>query len=246
MSRRKPRPNTAGGVHEACETPGWVVDQAYDRIFAAMPGGRWLEPGAGRGNIIRAINRHRSDVEWTAAEIREECRAPLEETGALVAIGDFLKMETSSTFDVCAGNPPFSLAESFVEKARSMARQTVLLVKVALLEGGKRQAWLDRIGQPEEIHVLPHRPAFVGGHSDSCVYAWMTWWSHIPHAYARTFRLPVWPEAARGVRPRSKPIDLGTVRVGPELSLDAIARADVEPFTGGSCSSVGLAAGAAE
>ena len=42
----------------------------------ALPGGNWFEPGAGEGNLIKAVNRN--DINWTALELREECKPFLE------------------------------------------------------------------------------------------------------------------------------------------------------------------------
>ena len=42
----------------------------------SLPGGRWLEPGAGADAIVRTVSR--ADVEWDLVELRPKARAELE------------------------------------------------------------------------------------------------------------------------------------------------------------------------
>lgn len=65
-------------------TPRWTVNAVLSAL--RLPEGRWLELGAGEGDIIRAVHARRCDVTWTAVELREECRPSLEATGAEVVI----------------------------------------------------------------------------------------------------------------------------------------------------------------
>jgi hypothetical protein len=52
-------------------TPAWTVDRLFESL--PLPGGAWLEPSAGEGAIISAVNDLRSDVRWCAVELRGEC-----------------------------------------------------------------------------------------------------------------------------------------------------------------------------
>ena len=57
-------------------TPAWVVDRLLEVVD--FPGGRWLEPCAGDGAIMRAVNAWRADVRWDACELRAECTPALD------------------------------------------------------------------------------------------------------------------------------------------------------------------------
>jgi hypothetical protein len=69
-------------------TPPWVVHRILGRL--ALPSGEWLEPSAGDGAIVRAVNR--SGVRWTLCELRPQCQPVLEPLGR-VEIGDFLALD---------------------------------------------------------------------------------------------------------------------------------------------------------
>lgn len=59
------------------QTPPWCVERLMDKIGPQLnpEDNRWLEPGAGEGNVIWAVNEHLAGVNWTAVEIRPECRS---------------------------------------------------------------------------------------------------------------------------------------------------------------------------
>lgn len=184
---------------DAYETPEWVPDQAWEDCISCLPGGHWIEPGAGHGHFIRAINRRRRDVTWTAVELRSECRLALEELGcANVLTEDFLEMgPPSAPYDVAIGNPPFTLAREWVDWCRQIAKRTVLLLRMGVLESEERVEWLRSGVTPERVFVLPHRPKFAHGKTDSCVYAFMQW-GQGHNTRAELSVLPAWPAELRG------------------------------------------------
>lgn len=154
-------------------TPSWCVDWLLPMID--LPGGRWLEPGAGDGAIIRAVSAHRRDIAWTAVEL-DSARAAnmLVDTATTVLSRDFLET-TLPEFSVAIGNPPFHLAQEFVEHAMRQAREVVFLLRLNFLGSQKRRAFFSRVGMPD-VFVLSKRPAFiVGAGTDSCEYAWFRW-----------------------------------------------------------------------
>jgi hypothetical protein len=156
-------------------TPAWCVQRLLDHVD--LPGGDWLEPSAGEGHIVRAVNAQRDDVRWVMAEIREECGPALRGLGGLALDpADFLgpKLEGVRGFAVALGNPPFSLAQEFIERALQMAEQVIFLLRLSFLESQKREGFFVRVGVPD-VYVLPERPSFTGEGTDSCAYAWMRW-----------------------------------------------------------------------
>lgn len=174
-------------------TPTWCVR----RLIEAAPwlrnerGGVFLEPSAGSGQIIRACAAAGVEATWTAVELSESYRPALCELGADTHIGDFRNWaafelsdrvgrspippatRTVPRFDLALGNPPYSIALEFVQSCLLVARHVCLLLRVGFLESTERNAWI-RANTPD-LYILPNRPAFRHGSTDSCVYAWH-WW----------------------------------------------------------------------
>ena len=151
-------------------TPAWCVQNLLKAVN--LPGGQWLEPAAGDGAIIRAVNR--PDVKWDAWEIRSEEKtflAPL----ADVHIGDFTQalLPTSYRYAVAITNPPFSLAQEFIEKAMYCADHVVMLLRLNYLASKKRYDFMSK--NTPDVYVLPTRPSFTNGGTDSIEYAWFVW-----------------------------------------------------------------------
>lgn len=173
--------------HDAYCTPAWPVHRLLETLD--LPGGAWLEPSAGNGDIIRAVRSVRGDVRWTAVEIRDECRqqllAAMDGTmaeGPALAIRDFLTWKPALCWDVCLGNPPFSQAEAFVRHGLELANQVVYLLRLNFLESEARAEWLRDL--KPDVYVLPNRPSFVvphwkrAGATDSTAYCWMRFRRH--------------------------------------------------------------------
>jgi len=148
-------------------TQPWVVERFLEAWpdVTAYDGCDWVEPGAGDGAIIRAVNSifDREELarpEWTAVEINPGRRKPLEETGAkLVAIGDVLKFDPFEKFAVAMGNPAFAIAMDVIAWCRAHARHTALLLRLDFLGSAKRAAFMR--GDMPDVFVLPNRPSFV-------------------------------------------------------------------------------------
>lgn len=184
-------------------TPAWCVRRILEAL--PLPGGRWLEPSAGDGAIMRAVNEVRSDVEWCAVEIREECRAGLLALTPLVTIADFVR--APECFDpgcqVAILNPPFSLALPFVDRLLTMrsVRWIVMLQRTNWLESEGRNAFLRQF--TPDLYVLPNRPSFIGdGTTDATSYAWYVWSSHHAGRDGKLTILPTTSDEERNADPR--------------------------------------------
>lgn len=151
-------------------TPEWCVRRYLDKRCMALPGNRWLEPSAGNGAIIRAVNawyavQALDPVNWVAVDI-----CPL---APGIAQADFLAPDvtTANKFDLCIGNPPYSLAMEFIEKGLTVAHEVAFLLRLNFLETDKRAEFFHT--HPCDVHVLPNRPSFTtDGHTDATAYAW--------------------------------------------------------------------------
>ena len=186
-----------GGADDFFVTPSWCVRRLLESW--SPPGGMWLEPGAGNGAIIRAVNEVRDDVRWTAVECRPEEEAALEAACARVLIGDFLSPNMHSSVDddirVVLGNPPFKDAQEFIDRARQLCQRAeiMLLLRLNYVGSEDRAEFMRRC--PPDLRTLPNRPSFTAsGKTDSIEYAWFGW-----------------PPGQR---------DLGTFRVLASTSLD--------------------------
>lgn len=165
-----------GGAEDFYRTPSWSVRRRLD--IGDLPGGLWLEPAAGDGAIIRAVNAVRKDVQWIAIDLRESCRAALEATGAIVGIGDFLSAVPyggkGKDIVVSMSNTPYSLAQDFLERQREVAPNAAIvnLLRTNFAASEERAEFM-RTNAPD-IAQLPNRPSFYLRLTDSIEYSWMT------------------------------------------------------------------------
>lgn len=169
MSSKGRRTGETG--HEFYPTPEYAITPLLDSDLLTLPSGVWVEPCVGTGNIVRAVNRHRSDVTWHCVDIDE--RVAQYVPGATVA--DFLEMEPLKVgADVLIMNPPFSLAIDFACRATTWARWVVMLQRLNWFGSQKRRAFLQ--SHAPDVYVLPKRPSFrPDGQTDSIEYAWFVW-----------------------------------------------------------------------
>lgn len=157
-------------------TPAWCVHRLLEAC--PLPGGRWLEPAAGEGAIVEAVNEVRGDVKWWANEPHQPFVRESHDCYRVTA-RDFLGMPSDLCDikrDVIITNPPYALAQDFVEHALSWEpRYVVMLLRLNYLGGSQRGAWLRE--HTPDVYVLPNRPSFrADGKTDSCDYAWFVWW----------------------------------------------------------------------
>jgi len=162
-------------------TPAWPVHRLLEEV--KLPAGTWIEPACGAGNIVRAVNVVKKNVKWITIDINPEYPASL--TGDFTYFdGAILKglMPAKGLFDVCITNPPYKLAQEFVNQGLRIARYVVMLLRVNFLEGDDRQPWMEE--NTPSLAVLPNRPSFrefidpeTGKKTttDACAYAWFVW-----------------------------------------------------------------------
>lgn len=154
-------------------TPPWCTALLLEELD--LPGGRWLEPCSGNGDIVRTVSSLRDDVTWHTGDIRPEGRSVADHPKvARHAEGDFLSMTPPEVpYDVLLTNPPYSLAMEFVQHGLLMADHVVMLLRLNFLASGRRAAFM-RAHTPS-VYVLPNRPSFTGKGTDSIEYAWLHW-----------------------------------------------------------------------
>lgn len=187
-------------------TPSWAVDRYIESVEGRAlysRGEKWLEPCAGAGGIIRAINAHQSGLNWTAVELQGRYGPSLRELHVQGVIADFrvwAAHQQPFSFDVAITNPPFALAEEILVECQRIARVTVLLLRVPFLgsdgRAAKHQAWMP------DLAVLPERPQFVPGEgSDNTIYGFFSWDSAKRTTHGIIHMLPSTPLNVRKGRP---------------------------------------------
>lgn len=185
--------------HDYYPTPAWCVRRLLEAL-RFPPWGRWLEPSAGDGAIIRAVHEF-GQPQWTAVELREECAPGLASLtpGGEAVIADFLRWSegVSQRWNVAILNPPFSAAEAFTRRCLDVANHVFVLERLNWIEGQERNGWLR--DNPPDVYVLPERPSFTGDGTDSCAYAWFVWGPHRHRPHGRFHLLPMTPKHERRV-----------------------------------------------
>lgn len=186
------------------ETPAWCVDRLLDRLPVLMRG-HALEPCAGSGNIIRAVNAHnaryamskmpKSSLKWDIVEKRPDCKPALSKLGSYW-IDDFFTWHpvvspALTVYNVAITNPPFSLAMPFLEKCLPIADWVVFLLRINFL-GSEDRADFWPSAMPD-VYVIPNRPIFGANKkgklgTDATEYAWFVWG---PHSTTSNGRLEV-------------------------------------------------------
>ena len=170
-----------GGVRSPADfypTPAWCVARLLEATD--LPGGHWLEPCAGDGAILRAVNAVRGDLRWSAVELRPACAPALRQalgpqgrlhTGSLFSAQDFLAQDPAS---VLITNPPFRLAREVLALGLAQDATVVLLLRLNFLASAGRAEQMRR--HAPDVYVLPNRPSFAGGgRTDSVEYGWFVW-----------------------------------------------------------------------
>lgn len=136
-----------------------------------------LEPSAGNGSICKVIKELYPDSYIVANEIREEENDNLTGCSDEVFHEDYLKFTDKGKYDVIISNPPFSLAQEFLEKSFEIAgRNTdiIMLLRLAFLESKRRHDFWQK--HPlSGLYILSERPSFINGKTDATAYGWFVW-----------------------------------------------------------------------
>lgn len=167
-------------------TPAWVVEELLDKV--RLPKGKWLEPTAGAGALIRTVLNHPvgMDVEFLAVEkdpgrFNTLINVEMQDPRVLLAIcGDILDdgtmaiVEEHVPIDLVITNPPFYCAEPLIRQCQRLNTPICLLLPVTFM-GTEGRADLHKLWTPD-VYALSSRPSFTGdGGTDAMEYAWYYW-----------------------------------------------------------------------
>ena len=115
-----------------------------------------LEPAAGDGRIVNFLQNKGITMDY--CELQEGI--------------DFF--EWRGEYDLVITNPPFSLAQEFIEHALSMSTTVVMLLRINFLGSQKRYDFWNQF-PPDGMFILSKRPSFTGKGTDATDYAWFVW-----------------------------------------------------------------------
>jgi hypothetical protein len=148
-----------------------VAIEALLRV-ESIPATVW-EPAAGRGAIVRVLEAHGHTV----------ITSDIHQYGFhLTFCRDFLlETELPAGVECIMTNPPFNIAEPFIERALQLCPIVVMLLRLAFLESERRCGLLENRGLAR-VHVfrkrLPmmHRDEWAGRKANSgMAFAWFVW-----------------------------------------------------------------------
>jgi predicted RNA methylase len=140
--------------------------------------GSILEPSAGNGNFIKALREKGYDNTITAIELRDEHESLVKSGADFSVISDFLEYDaTGMNFNTIIGNPPYGLAQEFLEKCFEIANkdtEIIMLLRTAFLESKKRYNFWQK-HPVNGLYVLSQRPSFTGKGTDATSYSFFIW-----------------------------------------------------------------------
>lgn len=158
MSEKKQKPRLKSkeerAEHDLYETPQWCVDSLLN-IVPIRGDWSYMEPCRASG---RFYNQMPLGSAW--GEIREGI--------------DYLKTDYNHV-DCIITNPPFLLAQEFVEKAHVDADVVIMLLRLGFLESQRRSEFWKKYPL-DHLITLSKRPSFTeDGKTDGAGYAYFIW-----------------------------------------------------------------------
>lgn len=173
--------NTSSAVMQQRREPKDALDDFPTPPWATRALCNWLrtwtvmdtcrEPAANRGHMVRPLREYFRQVE--ASDVHDY--------GAGFPVFDFIGMEKLPPVDWTITNPPFRLAEAFIERALETSLQGVaMLVRTAFLEGVGRHERLFKQRPPSYIlqfseRVVMHKGRLSPDGSTATAYCWVIW-----------------------------------------------------------------------
>lgn len=155
---------------------------ALNESGETLSGDLILEPSAGEGHIVKVLKDFYPYNEIVANDIAYRgSRLGIDVNGGI----DFLNYEPHRKYDTIITNPPFALAQEFIEKALTLTnRRVIMFAKIQLLEGDKRRKMFDN-SPLKYVYVFSKRvnPLRNGEATDengkpwasTMCFAWFVW-----------------------------------------------------------------------
>ena len=181
-------------------TPPWATRALIEHVLYPLDMSHLtaFEPACGRGHMVRALQEYFAEVH--ASDVCDYGVIPKQR------VSDFLAPQYLPDYmDWIITNPPFRLAEEFVEQGLKLAgRGVAVLVRSAFLESVGRYERLFRRYPPSIVaqfveRVPMHRGRLLEKGSTATAYCWLVWdkirpmnpeFKWIPPCRARLERAP--------------------------------------------------------
>ena len=157
-------PTPPWATRALCE---WLVHQASQPLDMLS----CREPAANRGHMVAPLREYFASVE--ASDVHDY--------GAGFQVQDYLFGPLPDKVDWTITNPPFRLAEQFIERALATSRMGVaMIVRAAFLEGIGRYERLFSQTPPSHVRqfterVVMHKGRLAPEGSTATAYAWLIW-----------------------------------------------------------------------
>jgi hypothetical protein len=149
-------------------TPAWATEAICRRVGWF---GRAVDLGCGDGAIGKVAARYASSMHGVELDDDRATAAAMSGAYEHITTGDFLLTSyPHPAYDFAIGNPPYSLAMSFIERGLLWADEVCFLLRLNFLGSQKRAEFLR--AHPCDVFVLPRRPSFTGKGTDATEYAW--------------------------------------------------------------------------
>ena len=155
-------------------TPPWATRALIEHVVekeTSVENMTALEPACGRGYMSQTLREYFANVD--AADVHDY---------GLGAVSDFLQCSyPADSYDWVITNPPFRLAEDFVQRALPIARRGVaMLVRTVFIESVGRYNRVFTVNPPTAVAQFVERVPMVKGRVDrkastATGYAWIVW-----------------------------------------------------------------------
>ncbi len=154
-------------------TPPWATRALLARLLPFGPVPKTCrEPAANRGHMVRPL----------AEMFRSVKASDIFDYGAGFSQADYLFGPDPEPVDWTITNPPFRLAEQFIDRARRTSRIGVaVIVRTAFLEGQARYDSLFSKTPPALVlqfaeRVVMHKGRLAPKGSTATAYCWLVWY----------------------------------------------------------------------
>ena len=155
-------------------TPPWATRALCEwlvRKHGSLEALTCREPAANRGHMVRPLAEYFAQVQ--AADVHDY--------GAGYAVEDYLFGPLAQKVDWTITNPPFRLAEAFIDRALQTSRLGVaMILRTAFLEGISRYEHLFSKAPPCDVlqftqRVVMHKGRLSPKGASATAYAWFVW-----------------------------------------------------------------------
>lgn len=143
-------------------------------------GNTFLEPCVGEGHIADTVN------ELIGHQLKGATYIDIVDRGyPNTIVEDFLQYSGDKHYDIIISNPPYSLAQEFIEKSLSLLSPTgqcIMFLKIQFLEGAKRKSFFNKY-PPKYIYVFRNRMATWNNGNEVNPLTGKKWCTTMCHAW---------------------------------------------------------------